>query len=81
MAQNAALKIPKFSGGGPPDTPHLPRLEPPSLVPAIDTFAPATSNLNKNPDISFDVSDLKIDQNDVDWQPFSHPQLMNNTCL
>ena len=58
-----ALKILKFPGGGPPDPPTpshtYPDLTlrakmvalPPSLVPAIDTFVPATSNLNKNPDV------------------------------
>ena len=57
-----ALKILKFPGGGPPDHPPTPSHTypdltlrakmvalPPSLVPAIDTFVPATSNLNKNP--------------------------------
>ena len=28
---------------------------PPSLVPAIDTFVPATSNLNKNPELNVSV--------------------------
>ena len=57
-----ALKIRKFPGGGPPDPPtpshtypdltlHAKMVAlPPSLVSAIDTFVPGTSNLNKNPD-------------------------------
>ena len=49
MAQNApgALKILKFY----PDLALHAKMAalPPSLVPAIDTFVPATSNLNKNP--------------------------------
>ena len=57
-----ALKILKFSGGGPPEPPSAPSHTcpnlalhakmaalPPSVVPAIDTFVPATSNLNKGP--------------------------------
>ena len=57
-----AFEILTFSGGGPPDPPggggtpsHLAlrakmAVLPPSSVPAIDTFVPATSNLNKSPE-------------------------------
>ena len=55
-----ALKILKFSGGGPLDPPSGRGGPPPTPTPtwqcvprwrrtAIDTFVPATSNLNKNP--------------------------------
>ena len=45
--QNGALKILKFY----PDLALQAKMAalPLSLVPAIDTFVPATSNLNKNP--------------------------------
>ena len=63
MAQNTPwrLKNSNIFWGGPPDPPgggappsHLALHEkmaavPPSLVPAINTFVPGTSNLNKNP--------------------------------
>ena len=65
MAQNTpwGLKNSNIFWGGPPDPPgggappsHLAlhakmAAVPPSLVPAINTFVPGTSNLNKNPGI------------------------------
>ena len=64
MAQNTpwCLKNSNIFWGGPPDPPgggalpsHLAlhakmAAVTPSLVPAINTFVPGTSNLNKNPD-------------------------------
>ena len=65
MAQNTPwrLKNSNIFWGGPPDPPgggappsHLALHEkmaavPPSLVPAINTFVPGTSNLNKSPEM------------------------------
>lgn len=74
MAQNTPwrLKNSNIFWGGPPDPPgggappsHLAlhakmAAVTPSLVPAINTFVPGTSNLNKNPATIYRIPDLNV---------------------